>query len=151
MKNDYIFLCLLAQLLMYITWSFFIRRKSLYFWKRNQIKRVVFISTLLAAVGFHILTISFSIVPADTRFRFFQLGGELIIKISFIMTLSVRLAYTFFIDRAKDDHVRNTSRLIDILTACLLFGVILLNLRTYVWFVEIMILPLTLFYYSFKD
>jgi len=149
MSNYFIFLCLAGQLLIYLTWSFFLKRESASFWKINFIKHCVFLIALLTAVGFHAF-MNENIVLEKDRFYLLKVSGELMLKVCFIVTLSARIAYVFFVDRSNLTTLRKTNRAINTLTALMLIGFILFNVTSYVWLSEIMVIPVSLFFYSLQ-
>ena len=127
MKNYLFFLFLVTQLLIYVNWILFLKKKSPYFWETIRVKKGTLLMTLLLAIGFQILKLSHLISSVNSEFYFSHRCGEIIVKICFIITLSTSLAYTFFNDRFKENNLHSNNFLIDVLTLFLLLGFILLN------------------------
>ncbi|MGZ3863628.1 MAG: hypothetical protein ACXVPN_09415 [Bacteroidia bacterium] len=149
MSNYYIFLCLAGQLLIYFTWSYFVKRESSSFWKVNFFKHCIFLLALLTAACFHVFANDGVSLEKD-KFYLLKLSGEFILKTCFIITLSARLAYVFFVDRSNLTTLQKTNRAINSLTALMLIGFILFNVTSYVWLSEIMVVPVSLFFYSLQ-
>lgn len=149
MNNYFIFLCLAGQLLIYLTWSYFVKRESSSFWKINFFKHCVFLLALLTASGFHVFSNELISFEKD-RFYLLKLSGELLLKVCFILTLTARLAYVFFVDRSNLTRLSKTNQAINTLTALMLIGFILFNVTSYIWLSEILVIPVSLFFYSLQ-